>query len=109
MKTRKVTIQGIELIEETDNEGMVILYKPHPLMTEGEMPQLFTWISVKDKLPEESEKGTPVLVNLSTPKIRVYGNIVISIFYKGKFHKDFNKGYIQTVFHWMPFPKPPKE
>lgn len=67
------------------------------------------WISVEDRLPEESKMGTPVLIYLITDKDRVYGNIVISVFYKGKFHKDFNKGFTQKTNFWMPLPDPPKE
>ena len=67
------------------------------------------WKNIGTEKPKESEKGTPVLVKLNTEKKLVYGKIVISIYYKGKFHKDFSRGYIQNVTYWMPLPKPPKE
>ncbi len=70
--------------------------------------RLMEWINVKDKLPEESIKGTPVIANILSSRERIYGNIVISIFYKGKFHRDFNKGIIQQVTHWMEI-EPPKQ
>lgn len=67
------------------------------------------WQNVfKNKLPPESTLGTPVLVYLNTTKKRVYGNIVIAVYYKGKFHKDFSKGFILDITHWMPLPETPK-
>lgn len=66
------------------------------------------WISVNERLPEEVEKiGNEVLVCL-IEKERVYGRIKIGVFYKGKFHRDFSKGFIMKVTHWMPLPEPPK-
>lgn len=63
------------------------------------------WIDVKKKLPEnEGPKGVPVIVRLVHDKERVYGDVVFSVFFKGKFHWNFNKGAVQDVIEWMPLP-----
>lgn len=64
------------------------------------------WINISERQPVESKNGTSVLVILNAITARMYGNVVISIYYKGKFHKDFCKGYIQDVTYWMPLPEP---
>ena len=73
------------------------------------------WINIKSQFPKDTidpptQKiiGVPVLVKLNDTKKRKYGDVVISIYYKGKFHKDFKNGYIQDVTYWMPLPKSPK-
>lgn len=66
------------------------------------------WIDVNDSLPEgDGENGIRVLVKEILSKPRMYGDIGLGVFYKGKFHADFKKGYIQNVSHWMYLPKTP--
>lgn len=62
------------------------------------------WISVETELPEETEKGVKVIAVIDNTKAkqRVYGNVCELIYFKGKFHVGFNKGYIQNdVTHWQ--------
>ena len=56
------------------------------------------WISVETELPEETEKGVKVIAVIDNTKAkqRVYGNVCELIYFKGKFHVGFNKGYIQN-------------
>ena len=62
------------------------------------------WISVEKELPKETEKGVKVIAVIDNTKAkqRVYGNVCELIYYSGKFHVGFNKGYIQNdVTHWQ--------
>lgn len=68
------------------------------------------WIDINDRLPDEVAKtGLMVLVNKIPPddKTWIYGNIDTAVFFKGNFHKDFNKGYILKVSHWQYLPESP--
>jgi len=67
------------------------------------------WISVEEMLPEETKNGVKVIGVIDYPKAKewMYGNVCEVIFYSGKFHLGFKKGYIQNVTHWQPLPENP--
>lgn len=59
-----------------------------------------TWISVKDKLPEDGE-------------VLCYGHgeYLVGSLYElyGKYNCEADDTMIENVTHWMPLPEPPKE
>lgn len=57
------------------------------------------WISVKDRLPEDTAKGRLYLVVNN-------GNVDVGIFHYGLWLLPTNN---VNVSHWMPFPEAPKE
>jgi hypothetical protein len=71
------------------------------------------WISVKDKLPEESSV-TPVLVHGPALARQVRGGIVGYGVYSEKLDEwkilgSINSPFrIREVTHWAPMPEPPK-
>lgn len=70
------------------------------------------WIKVSEKLPDESGRPNGIMVIvycLPTNRPRMYGNVVTAVFYKGKFHWEFSKGYIMQPTHWMSLPDDPKK
>lgn len=69
---------------------------------------MMTWINVIDESPEETpEIGTLVLMKLPPKegRPRMYGDVMTGVYYKGKFHMDFHKGFIMHPTQWMPMPK----
>lgn len=69
------------------------------------------WFSILDSEPIEKPKGTMVIA--LWPKSencleRLYGDVRLAVFYKGKFHIDHWRGVIIEVEYWMPLPEPPK-
>lgn len=79
------------------------------LKWEDKSPQWdYQWISVKDRLPDESE--IILAVNNTLPYdqcIAQYG-----FFTGGKFYYDYSINNedieIENITHWMPLPEPPK-
>jgi hypothetical protein len=64
------------------------------------------WINPSKELPAETYKGTPVIVRLTPVEPeRMYGDVVYSVYYGGKFHWNFRKGSIQNVIEWVHLPK----
>lgn len=69
------------------------------------------WIPINERLPDEVEPdGVAVLGVIDSDRAKgwIYGNVKIVVFFHGKFHLDFKKGFIQNVTHWMPLPDKPK-
>lgn len=64
-----------------------------------EMPTIGGWISVNDKLPDDTAKGRLYLVVNN-------GNVDVGIFHYGLWLLPTNN---VNVSHWMPFPEAPKE
>lgn len=62
-------------------------------------PTVVGWISVKDKLPDDTAKGRLYLVVNN-------GNVDVGIFHYGLWLLPTNN---VNVSHWMPFPEAPKE
>lgn len=62
-------------------------------------PTIGGWISVKDKLPDDTAKGRLYLVVNN-------GNVDVGIFHYGLWLLPTNN---VNVSHWMPFPEAPKE
>lgn len=84
------------------------------------------WISVGEKLPEEHESifykllGTPKWSNSmwkqESEKVLVYvsfpdgtGVVTTGCLHNSDWMTTISKALPQTVTHWMPLPKPPKE
>lgn len=67
------------------------------------------WKDPKKELPSDlNPDGVPVIVNLKNDgKSRMYGDVVMSVYFKGKFHWNFKKGVIQKITHWHELPEPP--
>ena len=66
------------------------------------------WISVKDRLPLQSDPAQKVLFITKT------GGLFIGCYYKATAYDQFNGWYsmfvrIDNVTHWMPLPEPPEE
>lgn len=85
-----------------------------------------SWISVKDRLPEEHESifykffGTPKWSNSmwkqESEKVLVYvsfpdgtGVVTTGCLHNSDWITTVSKALPQTVTHWMPLPEPPKE
>lgn len=64
------------------------------------------WISVKDRMPEESDCYLVYIVANNTPK----NKSIITLYYTN-LTKQFvyENRELFTVTHWMPLPEPPKE
>lgn len=65
------------------------------------------WISVKERLPLQSDPAQKVLFITKT------GGLFIGCYYKATAYDQFNGWYsmcvrIDNVTHWMPLPEPPK-
>ena len=64
------------------------------------------WISVKDRLPEQTDPATAVL------GITERGRCHIVYYFKGVTSEEFTGFYDlcakRKITHWMPLPKPPK-
>lgn len=69
------------------------------LKSESLAPTIGGWISVKDKLPDDTAKGRLYLVVNN-------GNVDVGIFHYGLWLLPTNN---VNVSHWMPFPDAPKE
>ena len=66
------------------------------------------WISVKDRLPDQTYPAQKVLFITKT------GGLFIGCYYKATAYDQFNGWYsmcvrIDNVTHWMPLPEPPEE
>ena len=66
------------------------------------------WISVKDRLPEQTDPAQKVLFITKT------GGLFIGCYYKATAYDQFNGWYsmcvrIDNVTNWMPLPEPPEE
>lgn len=66
------------------------------------------WISVKDRLPEQTDPAKKVLFITKTD------GVFIGCYYKATAYDQFNGWYsmcvrIDNVTHWMPLPEPPEE
>ena len=66
------------------------------------------WISVKDRMPEQTYPAQKVLFITKT------GGHFIGCYYKGTAYDRFNGWYsmcvrIDNVTHWMHLPEPPEE
>lgn len=66
------------------------------------------WISVNDRLPEQTDPAQKVLFITKT------GGLFIGCYYKATAYDQFNGWYsmcvrIDNVTHWMPLPEPPEE
>lgn len=78
---------------------------------ERENPQPLTpvqeWVSVKDRLPEQTDPATAVL------GITKRGKCYVVYYYKAAINNEFTGFYDNAVkrdiTHWMPLPEPPKE
>ena len=67
------------------------------------------WVKIEERTPEEVENIDVVVLVKLRPKTpdqlpRKHGDICTAVFYKGKFHLGFTKGYILDVIEWMPLP-----
>lgn len=79
----------------------------------SEVPAIDGWISVKDRLPDkeleelfDQYQMDSIEVNVS---LRGYF-LSTTLFYDGKQFTDVTgSDYTESVTHWMPMPKPPKE
>ena len=64
------------------------------------------WISVDDRLPEQSDQATAVL------GITKHGKCYVVYYYKAAINDEFTGFYDnaikRAVTHWMPLPQPPK-
>ena len=65
------------------------------------------WISVKDKLPEDSGEYLVYIVANNEPK----NKSIITLYYTNlsKQFVYYDNDNLFTVTHWMPLPEPPKE
>ena len=66
------------------------------------------WISVKDRLPEQTDPAKKVLFITKTD------GVFIGCYYKATAYDQFNGWYsmcvrIDNVTHWMPLPEPPEK
>lgn len=89
-------------------------------------PTAVGWVSVKERLPEEHESifhkflGTPKwsssMWQQESDKVVVYvsfpdgtGVVTTGCLHNSDWITTVSKALPQTVTHWMPLPKPPKE
>ena len=66
------------------------------------------WISVKDRLPDQTDPAQKVLFITKT------GGLFIGCYYKATAYDQFNGWYsmcvrIDNVTHWIPLPEKPEE
>lgn len=81
------------------------------MIKEGKSMTDYTWISVKESLPDGSEGDWVLAVAYGqTGNIRLEGAIVLASFdpQEGWFLDSEPEAPIH-VTHWMPLPEPPKE
>lgn len=72
------------------------------------------WISVEDRLPENSVDGEAVLAVVSGKpheNIKLIGALMIAEYFAGEgwLVNEYPEWEEPTVTHWMPLPQPPKE
>lgn len=65
------------------------------------------WISVKDRLPEDSDEFLCYVSILDDMGVKVYDIRILEYFSGAKIWSC--DGTIAIVTHWMPLPEPPKE